>query len=402
MTKTRRLSAIVLGALTLGNAAGDAHLESAMYVYTFADLCRRELPAKQQSLFYAELGRAEQAIAAGNVRDAEQAMNNAQGASWRGADFDQKASNDVGVKCLGEQTASRWHTARLGLYRLLDSEYPNDSDRVWQTNLILTANDGGSDVLVNEIRSEPASRFRGAVGALEGITRQVDTDREFGAYILAGENQVATACRDASRQLRKLADQKHRAALAAEDTAFNRQPTEQETSMARAATSAEAAASAIMGVELGDADRDEVMLVGIRVGESQRHLEDARDWNLEQYDDPARRPSSQRALKRGDSMLAQANDTARSLAVRDDFYGLALQYFRFGSLDDREAEAASRQAAIQPALEAEQARREQQREAALEQKAGAMQQAVEDMQKTEAEKKSFNEEADAMEAELGF
>ena len=38
----------------------------------------------------------------------------------------------------------------------------------------------------------------------------------------------------------------------------------------------------------------------------------------------------------------------------------------------------------------------------LEKKAEAVQQAVDDMQKTEAEKKSFNEEADALEAELGF
>lgn len=396
MTTTKQLWAIGLGILTLGTAYGEKYVES------FSEVCRDGLPADRQNLFYAELRRGEQAIAAGNVRDAEQAMNTAQGRAWRGAAFDLAVSNDVGIKCLGEQTAKRWYAARLGLYRLLAAENPGDSDRVGQTNLILQANDGGTTALVNEISSEPAHRFRGAVGSLEQIAARVDKDREFGAYILPQENAVAAACRDAVSQLRKLADQKHRAELDAEDEAFNRPISEQEMATVESVTSTEAAASAIIGVDVADTDGMELVFISLRVSESQQHLEDARAWNLEKYDDLTTSPSSRRALERGDAMLAKANDPAQRLEIRSDFYADAEKYFSFGGFEKRAGEAESKRAAIQPALQAEQARQEKQRDAALEQKAAAMQQAVDDMQKTEAEKQSFNEEADAMEAELGF
>jgi len=396
MTTTKQLWAIALGILTLGTAYSEEYAES------FSEVCRGALPADRQNLFYAELRRGEQAIAAGNVRDAEQAMNTAQGTAWRGAAFDLAVSNDVGIKCLGEQTAKRWYAARLGLYRLLAAENSGDSDRVGQTNLILQANDGGSNALVNEISSEPAHRFRGAVGSLQQIAARVDKDREFGAYILPQENAVAAACRDAVSQLRKLADQKHRAALEAEDRAFNRPLSEQEISLAESAESAQAATMAIVGVNMDTGRDKEAPFIAMRVTESQRHLRDARAWDLDEYDDPTTEPSSRRALERGDTMLARANDPAQGLEMRDDLYQDAEKYFQFGGFSKQAKAAESQRDAIQPALQAEKARREQQRDAALEQKAAAMQQAVDDMQKTEAEKQSFNEEADAMEAELGF
>jgi len=253
-----------------------------------------------------------------------------------------------------------------------------------------------------EISSEPAHRFRGAVGSLEQIAARVDKDREFGAYILPQENAVAAACRDAVSQLRKLADQKHRAALEAEDRAFNRPLSEQEISFAESAANTQAATMAIVGVNMDTGHDKEAPFIAMRVTESQRHLRDARAWDLDEYDDPTTEPSSRRALERGDTMLARANDPAQGLEMRDDLYQDAEKYFQFGGFSKQAKAAESQRDAIQPALQAEKARREQQRDAALEQKAAAMQQAVDDMQKTEAEKQSFNEEADAMEAELGF
>ncbi len=421
MTKTSQLWTVVLGVLTLGTAHGE------LYVESFSELCSNKLRTGQEQLFYSELGKAEQAIEAGNQGSAASAesadsaesagsreyersweyvdtvMGNAQSAAWRGADFDRYVERDIGVKCLGEQTARRWFTAKMDFYRLLAAEAPGD--RSSQTNLIYAAHDGGSPAVVALVSTDRADRFAGSVRTLERIAGQVNVDREFGAYILPEENAIASAIREAVVQLRQVAARKQRAALAAEDEAFNRPFSEQEIAIARGAASAQKATGAIFGVDMDAMDSDESAFFSIRISESQELLSDARGWNLERDGEQTAWPSSQRALKRGDTMLARANDPEQSLQIRDEFYGDAERYFEFGGFNQRASTAASQRAAIQAALQAEQDRREQQMEKArteMQQKAEATKQAVEDMKKTEAEKQSFNEEADALEAELGF
>jgi hypothetical protein len=116
-------------------------------------------------------------------------------------------------------------------------------------------------------------------------------------------------------------------------------------------------------------------------------------------------PSSQRAGERGDTMLAKANDASLSLGAKDVFYAEAEKYFDFAGFSDEEATAASARAAIQPDLKAQ---RDRQRESfdqareRLKSEAASARQAAEGMRKTEAEKQAFKNEADALEAELGF
>ncbi len=69
------------------------------------------------------------------------------------------------------------------------------------------------------------------------------------------------------------------------------------------------------------------------------------------------------ASARGDTFLARADDTQLGLRVRDILYRDAEQYFEFGGFNDKEA-------AVSTARE-------------------ATQKAVDDMQRTEAERQSF-------------
>lgn len=406
MIMTRQLWAIALGIVTLvagsnaladidprtGRASGDVAPQN------FAEFCEGELPSDRQQAFYEELGKAEQALAAGNEQAAQAGVGNALFAAYRG-----DGETDISVKCFGQPAARRWFKARLGVFRLVAAR--SRGGPVADNQLYTAAQDGGSAQIVAAVSNEPARSFVNALRTLERFVTQMDNERKYGAFILPDQENIAKAFRDALGPLREKAAQNQRAALAAEDEAFNRPPTEQEIAAAESVGSAQALAKAVAGADIDTAADRETMFMDIRISESREHLRDARAWDLERYDDRSAQPSSQRARKRGDMLLAKANDANLSLGARDDIYRDAEWYFNFGGFDEQASAAASQRAAIQPALQAEQDRREQQMEkkqAEMQQKAEAMKQAVDDMQKTEAEKQSFNEEADAMEAELGF
>jgi hypothetical protein len=375
-----------------GRAGGDAAARS------FAEYCEGELPAARQQRFYTELESAERALAAGDLAVADAARGRAWEAAYRGG-----ADNDLAVKCLGQATAQRWLDMRLGIYRLQAGQAGDK--RVGLAALYVTAADEGADALVRIIGAQPVAGFRASLTALEEIVARLDAERAFGTYLLPAEDRVEQACRAAIPPLRGRAGQAHTAALAAEDQAFNRSATDAERSAAASMGNAEALAGAFAGLALDTQAEQEAMLTGIRIRESQDHLRDASLWNLERYDDPTARPAAQRARQRGESLLAMAEDGARSLRSRDAFYRDARWYFDFGGFAAQAESVAARRAAIQPALEAEQAERERQLErvrAETERRAESAQQAVEGMRKSEAEQQSFREEADALEAELGF
>jgi hypothetical protein len=202
-----------------------------------------------------------------------------------------------------------------------------------------------------------------------------------------------------------MAVQRHRESLAAEERAFNRPPTEQELAATESVSDAGAFASAIAGIEIDTMATKESMLMQRQVDESQNLLREARAWDLERSGDIKSRPTSQRAGARGDILLARADDTQLGLRARDMLYRDAEQYFEFGGFSDKEAAASTAREAIQSALQAERNRQNQAVEKAaaeFEGKREAVQKAVDDMQKTEAEQQSFKDEADALEAELGF
>ena len=131
-------------------------------------------------------------------------------------------------------------------------------------------------------------------------------------------------------------------------------------------------------------------------------LREARGWDPDSYTNEQARPDSRRARKRGDAMLALADDASRSLDARDRLYSAAVSYFEFGGWTRQASQAKAARSAIQADLKAQQARQRAEMDKALEKKRRDLEQARESMTKTEAEKERFKDEADALEAELGL
>jgi len=188
--------------------------------------------------------------------------------------------------------------------------------------------------------------------------------------------------------------------------AFNRAPTEQEKALLKSGST--------FGAAMGAGMDSDALLTGQRVGESSNLLHDARDWNFVLFKDSGKSedniswqelPSSKRARQRGDTLLAKANDASNTFTARDSYYDMAIDYYSFGHWNSQRDAAVAAEASIQDDVMAERQQAEekmQQMQADMESRLENAEQAMESMQKTEAEKKSFNDEADALEAELGF
>jgi len=376
---------------------GDAAAQS------FEEYCwrLREFTSKGQAAFYAELDNAERSLASRNTIAAKRTLRNALAAINLGRD------DDLSVKCLGEAAARRWLTAQLTLQRLAPD---NRLLGKWVDGaLYLAAADHGTDGIIEVVSAQTARQFKQSIPLLERIVSEIERLRKFGTFMLPEEDAIAKASQAALGPLRKQAWRKHEAALAAEDQAFSRPATEQEIAMLDAMSGVEAFASEMMGIENNAAAQKEVMLIGNRVDKSRKLLRSASAWDLKRYDNTQSRPTSQRARKRGDMMLAKANDTKFSLEARDQLYKYAIAYYKFGGWDIQARKSTSARDAIQPALQAEQARQRAAREKAREKfqnemaiDAEQLEQAQKKMMKSEAEKQSFKDEADALEAELDF
>jgi hypothetical protein len=378
-----------------GQISGDASAQ------TFAQYCRGDLSPERTKRFYAELEKAERAANGGELVDAEAALGIAWEAAYRGDAF-----NDNGIRCFGEQVTRRWLAVNIALWRRGAGVGPEGIGGDY-TGMYVVAADRGTDGIVASVSAQPARQFRRSLNGLEGIISVNDGRRDFGALVLPEEDDVANASRAAIDLLREQAEKNHERALASEEKAFNRAATNQELAVGDAMGDMGTFASAMAGVETDTVMAKEAIIISARVQESQEFLREARDWNLEVNDSyPLQSlPSSQRAKKRGNLMLSKANDSQFSLSARDSFYRDAEQYFDFGGYDDQATTAASGRESMQPALQAERDRQEavlEKTAAEWEGKREDMQKAVDDMQKSEAEQQSFKDEADALEAELGF
>lgn len=127
----------------------------------------------------------------------------------------------------------------------------------------------------------------------------------------------------------------------------------------------------------------------------------ARDW-AQAVSTDAGAPVVERALKRGDALLAQTGAANLGLEARDSLYQAAGNYYEFAGASARQQAVERGRSGIAPALKAERdARmaRTRQKNAELQRSA---EQAKKAMQKTDSQKQSFKNEADAMEDELGF
>jgi hypothetical protein len=366
---------------------------------SFSELCAGELPESRRRLFYSGLDKTEARLAQREPEAARSDLENALQAAYRG-----DADTDISVKCLGEPTARRWHDAELELSRQEAASDPRGILFV-RAGLYVVAADHGAEGVRDAVGRQPARRFVSSLRVLEGIVDRIEHERRFGAFILAKEEEIAKACRAAIGPLRERAAREHRDALAAETQTFTRPISEAELTTMNAADDARALSEAMTGVPVDSDISGQSWLTHIRASESMALLKSARDWNLDAGGEVSALPSSRRAFERGEQMLALANDTAHGLFARDAYYEDAERYLDFGDFSTEAKSAASARAKLQPALQAQQAR---QREAAdearekMEGQARSATQAAERMKKSESEKRRFEEEADALEAELGF
>jgi hypothetical protein len=364
----------------------------------FAEFCAVALPASRNKTFFEQLEMAEKAVATGNDSAAESHLASALGAAYRGG-----AETDMSVKCFGEDTWRRWFGIRQDLYRLQAQSRPGRGTEMAQ--LVTAAANGGRAAVVELVSSQQTQEFRTSMFTLWRATDQVEAERAYGAFVIGDQAAIAQSFREADEPLRAHAQRQARAALDAEDRAFNRDPTPEEVAMVDSGDASYKMAQAMTGTAIETRASREALLTEFRVRESREKLAEARAWNLDSSADLSTSIASQRARTRGDALLSKANDQQLGLEARDQYYAFAQWYFEFGQADQMAALAESQRAAIRPALEEE--RRQQDlamgRAAAdMEKKAADAQRAMKEMQKTDAEKKSFNEEADALEAELGF
>ena len=104
-------------------------------------------------------------------------------------------------------------------------------------------------------------------------------------------------------------------------------------------------------------------------------------------------------------MLSRAAEQNSSLGLRDAAYQEAQRYYDFGGFKEASASTKAAHESIEPALAAARERQNERLDEAasrMGKRNESIQRGVEEMTKSNAEKKSFEEEADALEDELGF
>jgi hypothetical protein len=138
-----------------------------------------------------------------------------------------------------------------------------------------------------------------------------------------------------------------------------------------------------------------------RANASLTMLNSARDWgSAVSVEDAAE--VNERAVQRGDALLARVGETTLGLKSRESLLEAAENYFEFAGNRERQQAAQRALAAIAPAVETERA----QRNAKIDKKADELRESSARMRdsviKTEEQKQSFKDEAEALESELGF
>ena len=376
---------------------GATNWANAGYPPDFAALCQGNLTPTRQTQFDSNLTKAEQELQDGNLDKAYDALGRADSAGTRGPN---RTFYSAGIKCQGESVTRRLFVAWRDYY-LARKAKGQKNIPLW-----VVAADGGKNGLLSYTNTYAGDDYRRAVMEVRTIIELKEQERDYGAFLLAEEEAMLQACNDALPEMKIHAESKHKEALAAEERGFNYMPTAKEKALIED--------GAGIGKMMGATIDSETIVMGQRVTLSQDALQDARDCNFVLFNDSLNNddyrkwqelPSSQRARKRGDTLIAKANDASLSFTSRDRYYDMAIDYYSFGHWKQQRDKAITTKDGIQDGLVAEQqetAAKVQQMQAEMETKLQGVEDAVQSMKKTESEKKSFNAEADALEAELGF
>ena len=364
----------------------------------FQEHCARQqqLPGEWQERFDLELGKAKNFIRDGNFRDAEASLSIAASRMYqRGGVAMEWFSIPIGPKCLGENVARDWHETALALDR--QRIRGNDIGRAQRPYYVLAA-DQGSAAVVAEIEKLRPKRFVGSLDALQEIVSGMRFQADYGAFLLPTEQRVEAAVNAAIKELKAIARRKQQEELATEASVFNRSGNAQQVEQA---LNLQEFGEAMTGIRMESGLDRTALEMTARADESMNHLRNARDWSLTE----TKQNVANRATERGDKLMAMADDSSIPIMARDQYYETAISYYNLGDLDSKANNARNKRQAIQGAVETEQQRIAAANEKASQSaqtKAEEMRDAVEKMQKTDAEKQSFKDEAAALEAELGF
>ncbi|MGI9331181.1 MAG: hypothetical protein ACR2QB_10755, partial [Gammaproteobacteria bacterium] len=215
------MSLALLIALASGPAAalnqGDASAGN------FSQACAGDIDAQRKATFFAEMDKADAALAAGQVDVAGAATMNAQRAVFRGGTM----ADDTSIRCLGTEATQRWFDTHLELWRR-GSSYGLEGRSGDFGTLIVVAHDRGTQGLVEVATGRPVAGFREAYYAIKQILDRDDWQRQFGTPLLPDEKAVVKACRDALGPLDEYRGEEITRSLAAEADAFSRPMTAQE------------------------------------------------------------------------------------------------------------------------------------------------------------------------------
>ena len=366
----------------------------------YSAICDDRMEPLREPDVLVAIDRTNAAIAAGDLAAAEAAWWQFYKTAHRGA------AGDRLVRCLSEGTLQRYLDMRTDLWRLgssLDTEGRSKD----YTAIYIAAVDRGTPGVVEGVKALPADQFKAAYRSVYRISQYAEGVDAGGWPRTAQERTLGRACEAALAPLRQHAGQAYDAALADEPEAFKRPATQSDRDLAEQLRAGGSMASGMLGVELIDDQYLETVISERQSRDSLALLQQAQHFEFGQFDQDKPSPTMRRARERGEVRLTQADATSLNLKRRDSLYGQAIKYFDWCDCEGRRAAAKTAQEQIQPALE----EAETQRSEAIAKKAEqmmkdidpeAIKKSVEDMQKSDAEKKSFQDEADALEAELGF
>lgn len=159
---------------------------------------------------------------------------------------------------------------------------------------------------------------------------------------------------------------------------------------------------------LGDAfmkDEGRVPIEFVRAPDSLELLNNAANLCEQEGEEDLRKIVNERAVNRGDQMITLGFDKTVGLFFRESLMRHAIEYYRIGEAVNKQSYAQSERSILGQEVQRAEGDRKVRLEAyqrELQPMIEDMQRAGQDMLKSDAEKKEFEDEADALEKELEF
>jgi len=389
---------------------------------TAAEVCERALVPESIPWVVERLDRSGTLLAAGNLAEAEPIVRDIGG-------FPRSADVSVSTRCLGDDISRRIFATRQKLALALGSA--TEAAIAGQISGAMTnygkggsqekARSGAladqiSDAVINYAKGGAIDKARSLGSSLpadspqfKNLVRQLAAMGDWTPSMSAGgdipplpeQTALFEKYQGLAHEFSSILTSAARLRLAEEMAVMNAPVTATEESMLKSQRMGEAIMAAITRSDVGEGKRFPIEIV--RGTTSLRMVREAENMFVAANEDPA--PALARAVQRGDQMVALAEDESVTPEARASIHRYAIDFYRIGRDEAKQRRAEGKQPYYDQQMEEEMARRKAQAETAaveLEKSAAEVREATARMQKTEAEKKAFADEAAALEKELDF